>query len=157
MTLFEIKEQYLKLIELDLDETTLADTLESLDGDLTYKADNIACLIKTLEAESEAIKIEAKKLSERATQKQAKVDSLKKYLFNTFKALDKNKIETTRNCMTIKKNPTSVILTDGFCIAEYMTAKTSYTPNKALIKEALVAGINVEGARLEHGERLEIK
>jgi hypothetical protein len=38
-----------------------------------------------------------------------------------------------------------------------MTAKTSYTPNKALIKEALVAGINVEGARLEHGERLEIK
>ena len=45
-----------KLADLDLDEQTVADTLESLSGDLEVKATNVAMFARDLEARAEAIK-----------------------------------------------------------------------------------------------------
>lgn len=157
MKLYEIREEILRLGELDIDEQTMNDTLESLQFELEEKADNIACLIKTLQAETEAIKAEAKNLTERAKAKEAKADKLTQYLFDTFKAVGADKIETARNVIAIKKNPCSVVLDEGFYIDEYMVEKISIQPDKENIKDELKNGVVIAGARLEQKERLAIK
>jgi hypothetical protein len=157
MKLYEIKEEFLRLMELDLDEQTMKDTLESLTYDLEDKVDNIACVIKSLEAESDAIKTEADKLLERAKKKAKNAQDLKDYLFNTLKTLNINKIETIRNVLSVKKNPVSVVVDEGFNDSDYMTEKISYTIDKKAIKSAIETGIEVKGARLEQKERLEVK
>jgi seryl-tRNA synthetase len=157
MRLYEIKEEFLRLAEMDLDEQTLADTLESLQGELDEKADNIACLIKQLEAEAEAIKNESKNLADRAIAKQNKADKLNEYLFTTFKTLNINKIETARNVIQVKKNPISVVLEEGFNNPCYMSTKIVTTPDKSLIKEYLQQGNELKGAKLEQKERLVLK
>jgi hypothetical protein len=157
MTLFEIKEQYLSLMESDLDEVTFADCLEGLEGDLEDKADNIACLIKSLKCEADAIKGEAKTLQERAKAKEGKADRLTQYLFDTMKQLDKPKIETARNVLSIKKNPVSVITLADFYSDEYMKEVVEVRLDKAKLKEDLKAGVVVDGAWLEQKERLEVK
>ena len=156
MTLFEIKEQYLSLMEMDLDEVTFADCLEGLEGDLEDKADNIAYIVKTLKAEADAIKGEAKTLQERAKAKLNKADRLTQYLFETMKQLDKAKIETARNVLNIKKNPVSVVTLEDFYNDEYMREFVEVKLDKAKLKEDLKAGIVVDGARLEQKERLEV-
>lgn len=162
MTLYEIKEKYLELLEMDLDEQTMTDTLESLQGDLEEKADNIACLIKSLEAEADAITIESNKLKERANQKHTKADSLKRYLYDTFKTLDVGKIETSRNVLQVKQNPESVEVDDEFIewakkSAVNLLSYEKPKPNKAQIKAELKCGVPIPGARLVRGERLVIK
>jgi seryl-tRNA synthetase len=157
MTLFEIKEQFKSLMELDLDDQTLADTLESLEFDFEEKADNIAYIIKTLKAEAEAIKNEAKTLQERAKNKEINADRLKDYLLKTMLDLDKKKIETTRNVITIKKNPPSVATLTDFYNGEYMKEVVEVKLDKAKLKEDLKAGVVVDGAWLVQQERLEVK
>lgn len=157
MELYEIKEQFLRLADTDMDDITLQDTLEGLQGDLEDKVDNIACLVKSLNAEALAIKNEIENLAARATQKQSKADKLKSYVYATLKSLDIGKIETARNVLRIKKNPASVMLEEAFYIEEYMVEKVSYAPDKTKIKEDLNSGVIIKGARLEHKERLDIK
>ena len=157
MKLYEIKQDFLRLAEMDLDEQTMQDTLESLQFELEEKADNIACLIKQVEAEAEAIKAEAKNLTDRAKAKETKVERLTQYLLDTLKAVGTDKIETTRNILQVKKNPASVILNDGFNHPGFITTKLTTMPDKALIKEWLQQGNELDGARLEQRERLVIK
>ena len=157
MTLFEIKEQFRSLMELDLDEQTLSDTLESLEFDLEEKADNIAYIIKTLKAEADAIKNEVKALQERAKSKEINADRLTDYLLNTMLDLGKSKIETTRNVIAIKKNPPSVVTLTDFYNEEYMKEIVEIKLDKAKLKEDLKAGIKVDGAWLVQQERLEVK
>jgi hypothetical protein len=157
MKLYEIKEEFLRLADMDLDEQTMQDTLESLEFELEDKADNIACLIKSLEAESDAINAEADKLITRAKTKQVKADRLKEYLFNTFKVLGKDRIETARNVLQVKKNPPSVVLDDGFYHEDYVEYIETAKIDKNKLKEALKAGQAIDGARLETKERLVIK
>lgn len=157
MTLYEIKENYLCLLNMDLDEQTMKDTLESIQGDLEEKADNIACLIKSLEAEKKAISEEVDQLMLRMAKKQVKADRLKQYLHDTFKALNMVEFETAKNIMQVKKNPVSVVLDDGFNNLIYMTEKISFSPDKKRIKEAIEHGLDIDGARLEQKERLVIK
>ena len=157
MKLYEIKQDFLRLAEMDLDEQTMQDTLESLQFELEEKADNIACLIKQVEAEAEAIKTEAKNLTDRAKAKETKVERLTQYLLDTLKAVGTDKIETTRNILQVKKNPVSVVLDEGFNHPGFITTKLTTVPDKSLIKEWLQQGKELDGARLEQRERLVIK
>ena len=62
MKLYEIKNTYLDFLARmesgEIPEEAVQDTLEGLEGVFEEKADNIACLIKTLNAEASAIKTE---------------------------------------------------------------------------------------------------
>ena len=58
MKLYELTDQYNQLLEMadcDIPEDVLRDTLESISQEFDEKADSIACLIKDLDAEANAI------------------------------------------------------------------------------------------------------
>ena len=62
MKLYELATDFLTFMEAieneEVPEEAIADTLESITLDIEDKADNIACLLKNLDAEITAIKAE---------------------------------------------------------------------------------------------------
>ena len=61
----EYRDAASKLADLDLDPQTLADTLESLSGDLEVKATNVAMFIRNMDVSIEAMKAAEKTMGER--------------------------------------------------------------------------------------------
>ena len=68
-----------------LDASAIDDlaALDALQIDRKQKIENIACYIKNLESDADAIAAEAKKLNERAKRKKSRAESLRKYLKNS--------------------------------------------------------------------------
>jgi hypothetical protein len=149
-----------KLLELDLDEVTIKDTLESVSGEVTEKAVSVAMFIRNLEASAEQIKLAEKAMSERRKALENKAEAIKQYLFNNMKACDISKIESPYFALTIKKNPPKLVITDAGKLPSelyiYPEAPAPY-PDNARIKEVLKDGEILEGAHLQQDERLEIK
>ncbi len=149
-----------KLMELDLDEQTIADTLEGLSGELEQKATNVAMFVRNLEATAAQIKDAEKQMAERRKAIEAKADSIRQYLKANMQRTGITKIECPYFAISLKKNPPSVVIDDLSSIpAEYMVTPPPPppAPDKALIKSAIQSGKDVAGAHIEQGERVEIK
>ena len=165
MKLYEIANDYLALLQAidegEIPEEAIADTLESIEGEIEYKADNLACVLKTLEAEAAAIKAEEKTLAERRKQKEKATERIKTYLSDVLQRLNINKIETARNKITFRKSE-SVIVDDSFILwardnrADLLTFSDP-TANKTAIKQALKEGAEIEGAYIESKQNIQIK
>ncbi len=166
MTLYEISENVLNAInELQVDEETgevlNIDELDGLQTEFDEKAENIACYIKNLTAQAEAIKAEEKALSERRKSAQNKADRLKRYLSDNMQKLGKDKISSARAALSFRKS-TSVIVDDKFIgwavdnADELLTFKDPAV-NKTAVKKAIADGREFEHAHLETGLNLQIK
>ena len=157
--MYELVGMYKDLLEAELDESVFNDTLEGLEGDIEDKVDNIACIIKELNADTDAIKQEEKRLAERRKAKENKATRLKEYLHNSLEAMGKSRIETARNLVTVRKNPAKLIIAEDFIEKNYEYVETveEFIIDKGRLKEDLKAGKIVQGARLEQGTSLNIK
>lgn len=149
-----------KLMESDLDEVTIKDTLESISGDLEAKAVNVAMFIRNLEASAEQIKLEEKAMADRRKALESKAEQVKTYLKTNMQACGITKIESPYFALTIKKNPHKLVIDDATAIPKelyvYPEPPAPY-PDNAKIKDILKNGDIVNGAHLEQDERLEIK
>jgi hypothetical protein len=149
-----------KLLESDLDDQTIRDTLEGASGELEEKATNVACFIRNLEASADSIKQAEKEMSERRKAIEKKAESIRTYLKENMQRCGITKIESPFFALTLKKNPPSVVIDDAGQIGTnyyvYPEAPPPY-PDKKLIAQAIKDGFEVAGAHLEQGERLEIK
>lgn len=165
MKLYEIANDYLALLQAidegEIPEEAIADTLEAIEGEIEYKADNLACVLKTLEAEAAAIKAEEKALAERRKQKENASERIKNYLSDVLQRLNINKLETARNKITFRKSE-SVVIGDSFIKwAQDNRADllkfTDPTADKTAIKQALKEGAEIEGAYIESKQNIQIK
>ena len=167
MKLYEIADEYKQFIEAveagDIPEDAIADTLESITSLLEDKADNIACLIKNITAEAEAIKAEEKNLSDRRKSKERQIDRLKSYL--AYKLINSGcgKLETARNKITFRKSE-SVKIEDETAFIEWAKANNADllsfkepTINKTAIKDALKVGEEITGVEIEEKQNIQIK
>ena len=168
MKLYEIATDYENLMLAiengDIPEEALADTLESIVSLLEDKADNIACLIKNLTAEAEAIKAEEDKLKARRTAKLKRAERLTEYLSYTLQKSGHTKIETARNVIAFRKNPPSVVFDNEAAFIEWAMehcdSLLNYgkpTVNKTAIKTAINEGLELEGVRIESKLGLQIR
>lgn len=161
--LFELAAEYRaisdRLHEADLDEQTIADTLEGLAGSLEDKAINIAKYAKNLEASAKSRRDAANEIITRAKAEENKADSLKRYLKSSLEQAGKLKVDSPWFVVSIKQNPASVQIDDESLIPDdYMREiPVSYAPDKKLMKSALDEGYAIPGAQLVRGTRLEIK
>lgn len=163
-SLYVLTGEYLKLshklMDSELDEQTINDTLEAAAGDIEVKATNVACFVRNLEASAEAIKQAEKQMADRRKSIENKAESIRRYLKENMQRCGISKIESPYFSLTLKKNPPSVVIDDTAAIpADYMVTPPPppASPDKALIKKAIQDGYEVPGAHLEQGERLEIK
>jgi len=167
LTLYAIASEYRQaadtLAELDLDEQTIADTLESISGDLTVKSQNTAFVIKNLEATAEQIDVAIEAMQARAQALRKRAERVREYLLQNMLMAGVEKIECPYFRLAVRENPPKVIVDDEKQIpALYMTDPAPpppppAKPDKKLIAQALKEGHDVPGCRLERGKRLEIK
>jgi hypothetical protein len=163
-SLYELSNEYLsiqnKLIEAEFDEQVIADTLESMSGELEVKAENVGKFILNLEAQAAAIKDAEKRMAERRKAIEAKSEQIRKYLKENMERCGITKIESPYFALTIKKNPSNVVIDDAGGIPSslyvYPEAPAPF-PDKKAIAELLKASEEVSGAHLENATRLEIK
>lgn len=164
LALYTVADQYLadvrKLEEMDLDDQTFADTLESISGDLEVKATNVAMFVRNLEASADAIKQAEKQMADRRKALEAKADRIRSYLLDNMLRTGISKIDTPYFSLSVRKNPPAVEVLNMDAIPdEYLDIPPLPSPvlNKNRLKDDLKNGVIVEGARLTAGHSLLIK
>jgi hypothetical protein len=137
----------------------VADTLESMAGELETKAQSVGHMVRILEADAAAVKQWAKDAAERAKAIEARADSLREYLTRTLLACGISKVNGPGIALSFRKSTAVVIDDEAQLPAEFMRQPEPPppAPNKAAICEALKAGRDVPGARLEPHQNLQIK
>ena len=161
-SLYNLTGRYLelahKLSNLDLDSETVADTIEAsgLPDDIAAKAQGIEMVCRETVKDLPAIDAEIKRLQALKAHRVAVSDGLKAYLKRSMEAMGIEKIQCPLFTVSIRQNPASVdVFEEGMVPDEYMVAK--YSASKTKIKEALVAGVDVPGARMAKTTRLDVK
>lgn len=162
--LYEIATEYRnaveKLADLDLDEQTIADTLEGLGGELEVKAQNVVMFTRNLESTAAAIKEAEAQMAARRKAIERRADGLKRYTLAAMQAAGVEKIECPYFKLSIRANPPAVEVFDERQVPiDYMRVPEPppAAPNKDAIKAALKAGQDVPGCRLTQSVRLEVK
>lgn len=165
MKLYELANDYVALMQAidneELPEECIADTLEAITGEIEIKADNIACMLKNIEAEVKAIKEEEANLATRRKTKEKAYERLKEYLSATLQSLSIDKVETSRNKITFRKSE-SVEIDDTFIEwaqnnREDLLKYSAPTADKTEIKKLLKGGAELQGAQLISKQNIQIK
>lgn len=161
MHLYEIKNEYIELLEsieydAETGEMINADRVEEIEGEFKDKAEAIACYIKDLEAEAEAIKAEQKKRMAKATAKLNKAEYLKGYLKDTMLALEMNKFETDKCEVKFRKSQSVNILNEELIPMDFKKEEITYKVDKTAIKNFIKDGGEVRGAVLETKQNIQI-
>lgn len=108
MTLYELTREYQELLAMmedpDVDPQTVEDTLEGLDGEIEIKAENYIRVIKELEAESNKLDMEIKRLTSRWDSCQINIRKLKESLLTSMQETGKDKIRTEHFRISVAKN-----------------------------------------------------
>ena len=150
MTIYEIDNQIMSCIDMETGEVIDTDKLNELQMERDAKIENVACWIKELKAEAEAIKNEKQALADRQRVAENKAESLKNWLAY---ALNGEKFKTAK-CSISYRNSESVEVTEEGLEAlmrdheDLLTYKTP-EPNKKAIKDAIKNdGLTVAGVQL---------
>jgi len=160
MKLFELTEQYQKLLSMideECDMQAIQDTLEGIEGMITDKAENIAKLIKSIEADEQAIKAEEERLYNRRKALENRRLSIKSYLESQLIGANIDKIKGTMFTITIQNNPPSVQIADDAIVPEkYYILQPPKLDKKALLED-LKAGAIIEGISLQQTKGVRIR
>lgn len=164
MKLYQLTHQHRELERLaeveELDDETVRNTLEALEGEIATKAESVAAVTLNVEVFAQAAEDAAKRLTERAARARKRAAWLREYLLTNMQASGVTRFECPEFRVSIRKNPASVEVTNpGIVPARFMVQPEPPPPrpDKVAIKAALQAGEEVEGCRLTQSERLEIR
>lgn len=145
--------------DLDLAPEAVADTLESMSGDLEVKAQNVALFARNLEATAAAIKEAEAGMAKRRKAIESRVAHLKDYMLAGMMVAGVKKIEGPYLRLSIRDNPEAVEVFDAAQVpAEFMRQPEPppAAPDKAAIKAAIKAGHEVPGVKLTRSQSLNI-
>lgn len=135
-----------------------ADNLNELEAAFNDKVEACALFIKNLDADAAAIKAEEAALAERRKVMERKAERMRAYVLDVLQdKVESHKFSTPKVELSLRKSERVVISDQNALGADYMTVKTTSTPNKTAIKNAIKAGIEVEGAALVECQNLQVK
>lgn len=169
MTLYDIDAQIAALEDAAEDDMlidaetgeliSVSQALDALRMERDEKIENVACWVKNLSAEADAIREEENRLVKRRKAAETKAANLKSWLLAAMTREDgtTDKLKTGRVMVSVKRNPPSTVVDDALLPSTYKVAKITYQPNKELIKRELLSGGEVPGAHLEYGRSVVIK
>lgn len=164
MTLYEIDAAIREVLEngISIDaetgEVIFDDTdLDQLQLDLEQKIENIGIFVKNLRAEAEAIKAEEAALKKRREHKQNMADHYADYIKDYLVGQDRQRFETTRVLMQIRRSEAVEIDPLAKLPWEYVAAKVEQKADKAKLKKAIKEGVTIEGVRLVENKNITIK
>ena len=155
MTPYEINQAILDTVDQETGEIIDLDRLNALEMERDTKISNVACWIKDLKAEAEAIKAEKQVLEKRQKAAENKAESLKQWLLF---ALNGEKFKDARCSISYRKSE-RVVFDDGFCFSSLPAQfkKVTVEPKKTEIKDYLKTGATIEGVELAESSNIQIR
>ena len=98
MRLYELTDQYEALMDMlcdeEVDEQTIMDTLEVIDGEIEEKAENYAKIIQQMQADTAMLKAEEERLCMRRKSLENRSQNLKTVLKSNLEFIGKTKFKT---------------------------------------------------------------
>ena len=155
-TLYELTGQFLEIYNMEIDDETKLDTLESIDwtSDYENKVEGYVKVIKSLEADIEARKNEKKRLDGLNKSDQSKIDNLKAALAVSMTETGQTRVDTTLFKAGFRKSK-AVVVDEDKLPKKYQIV--SYKPDKKEIKKLLESGATIRGAHIEERSNLSIR
>lgn len=160
MKLYEISDAIRAALDhIDVDPETgeilNADNLHAVEAEANDKIEATALYLRELDAEAKAAKDEADRMIARVKSMQKRSDYLKSMLLDALHAT--GKVKTSRVTVSIRTTK-AVEIAEGADLPEaFQTVKTTVSPNKVAIKQALLDGVEVPGCHLEARESVSIR
>lgn len=162
-SLYEISATYradaARLADLDLPAEVVTDTLDGMAGELEAKAQNVVMFAKDLQATAAAIKEAEAAMAKRRQAIEGRAKHLLEYVHGCMETAGVRRIECPHFRVSIQKKPDSVdIYEPGLLPVEFMRTPEppAAAPDKRAIADAIKAGRDVPGARMQPGTRLAI-
>ena len=140
--------------EVDL---SLVNALSVRQEEWNDKAIAVACVYRALDEDSARVGREIERLTAIKKRLERERDRVKEGLANACNALGVEKVQGMYANISFRSSEQTVIDNEEAIPDEYMTVKTTYTPNKTAIKEAIKAGKDVPGAHVERKKNIQIK
>lgn len=159
MKLYELAKSYAELLEVseEMDSEAIVDTLSALQDAIEDKAENIAKLIRNLEADVKVIHDEEKRLAERRRAIEVKIERLKTYLQEQLETAGLQKVKRPTITVSIQNNPPSVDLIDETLIpADFLIPQPAKVDKKSIL-ERLKKGESVPGVTLKQTKGVRIR
>ena len=153
MEIYKINQAILDCIDAETGEIIDAEMLDKLQMEKSEKIENVACWIKDLKAEAEALKAEKMAFAERQRVAENKVESLKRYLAY---ALDGQAFKSTRASVSFRTTD-KVEIDDIYKLNENYLRYKEPEADKEAIKKAIKSGQTVAGATLVKNTSVIIK
>lgn len=155
-TLYELTGQYLEIYNLDMDDETKQDTLESIDWNEDYenKVENYIKVIKNNDADIEARKNEIKRLSELNKSAERKNERLKEVLKESMELTGHERVDTPLFKVSFRKS--EAVEVDDLLLPESYKVAT-WKADKKRLKEDLKNGLEILGAELVERKNLSIR
>ena len=151
--LYEIKKEILNCRDPETGEIIDEAALMALTIERDLKVENVALWIKNLAAEAKAYKDEKDAFAQRQKTAENKAESLKKYLGT---ALEGQKFKSTRVSVSYRRSESVECDDLGQVDDEYLKYREPDI-NKVKIKEAIKAGIQVDGCKLVEKQNIQIR
>lgn len=155
-TLYELTGVYQQIYEMDMDDETKRDTLESIDWNEDYenKVENYIKVMKNLDADIEARKSEIDRLKKLNDADKSKKERMKSDLATSMELTGHEKVDTTLFKVSFRKSE-AVEVDDLLLLEAYKVA--TWKADKKRLKEDLKNGLEILGAELVERKNLNIR
>ena len=161
MQLYKLTEHYENLEALldneDIDKDIIYNALNEVNDSIEEKAENIAKLINSLTYSVLCLKEEEQRLVRKRRTLENRIESLKTYLQNEMRVLNKYEIRSNLFNIKIQKNPVSLKV-DNFdnIPTRFFKTKEAELDRRELLRE-IKGGLTVEGVELQQTESIRIR
>ena len=159
MTLYEMTGAAQQLYELfesgDIPEEAVTDTLEAMGVD--GKVEDYCNVIHQLDADTDMYDKEIKRLQAKKKAAVNGIDRMKGALSAYMQACQTKKLAAGTFTLSFRKSEAVVVTNQEALPEKFIKTEIKKTPDKTAIKNALKAGVVVEGAELQENQNLQIK
>lgn len=154
--LYELTGIFLEIDEMDVDDETKLDTLDSIDWehDFSEKIENCIKVIRNKDARIEAYKAEIARLDALKKSENKAIEEIKKRISEAMHLTQHDKLETTLFKVGFRKSK-AVVVDEDKLPKKYQIV--SYKPDKKEIKKLLESGSTIRGAHIEERSNLSIR
>ena len=162
LSLYNIQQEYISLAESIIDnDGLLSEEMEAAlqinKDQLENKSQCYGFIVRQLEGECDMIDNEIKRLEAMKKSRGKTVDRLKESVSKAMQLYEIDKIETPTLKISFRKSESIEIEEESLIDEKYMTVKTTKTPDKKAIKEAIKAGEIVLGVTLKENQNIQFK
>lgn len=155
-TLYELTGVYQQIYDMDMDDETKLDTLESIDWneDFENKVEGYVKVMKNLDADIEARKNEIDRLKKLNDADKSKKERMKTDLATSMELTRHEKVDTTLFKVSFRKS--EAVEVDDLLLPEAYKVAT-WKADKKRLKEDLKNGLEILGAELVERKNLNIR